>query len=153
MKLTFEDIKNNASQKTIERAKTYLDQFISWEKRGEELFGEVKGSGNNIYQLKVNGSDPAYLEAQCSCPVKNSFCKHATALCLLYLGLQDKIAITTATPEEIVLAMQENELKKKLIALFPEFPELAERLTGKPIFEMSPRVDENLEDNWESIEF
>ena len=130
MKLNFEDIKNNASPQTFEKAQSYLDKFVHWTRQEDTLRGKVNGSEGKAYEVEVCCSDPSYLKAHCSCPAKTDFCKHATALCLTYLLNDRKPKEIHSTPEQAILAMDEHSLKEKIVSLLPEFPGLAEKLTA-----------------------
>lgn len=157
MKLSFEDVKNNASSQTLEKAQSYVNKFTQWTTQGETLRGTVPGSAGNVYHVEVCCSDQDYLKASCSCPVKTEFCKHAAALCLTYLAGKSTPKSLLVTPEQAILAMSEMTLKEKIISLLPEFPGLADRLTDGLLLQSSaakssPEEDEDGEE-WEQIEF
>lgn len=48
---------------------------------GRTLWGEIKGSGKNPYQTRIDLSEPAF---KCSCPSRKFPCKHSLGLFLIF---------------------------------------------------------------------
>jgi len=71
-------LKDNYSEKVIERGEEYEDAVRYCIKINNFIYGNVKGS--NIYRTEV---DLKSLEGECSCPYEAN-CKHAVALYLNY---------------------------------------------------------------------
>lgn len=58
-----------------------VSQWLSLNANDRAVWGELKGSGKEPYQVRFDRNDTAY---KCSCPSRQQPCKHSLALMLLY---------------------------------------------------------------------
>jgi superfamily II DNA or RNA helicase len=89
MEFTRDDIRRQFDPGTFGRGEEYArkGRVLGIDLDGDKIYGEVEGSGNNVYEQKIrvtNGKHGIQFKGDCGCPM-NFNCKHVVAVLLTML--------------------------------------------------------------------
>ena len=93
---TREQVSSMAPDAASMKSAQKLAHAAKWQTLGRSetaLWGEIKGSGKNPYQARIDLGEPAF---KCSCPSRKFPCKHALGLAMIYAT--DTGALSVADP-------------------------------------------------------
>ncbi len=91
-----ESISPNPAAYSAGKGLSSKHKWVSFKKNDRAIWGEIKGSGKNPYQVQIDLSAVAY---KCSCPSRQFPCKHSIALLLLYANSENDFEKVTEEPE------------------------------------------------------
>lgn len=105
---TAEQVASLAPDTASLKAGRQLAVATHWHTLGQDahaLWGEVKGSGAQPYQVRIDRQGPAF---KCSCPSRKFPCKHALGLSFIFAASPTALA-TTAPPSWVTEWLQQRQ--------------------------------------------
>ncbi len=138
--LLFDDrtVRDRTTEKVFDRAEAMLarEDVVHLARRGDDLYGAVRGSEPRPYRVRVALTASGVRGATCSCPYSfGGWCKHIAAV--LLSAIEMPLSIPDLPPlADSVAAQDAKRLQDVVLGLALEHPELLEeieaRLNGEP---------------------
>ena len=123
IKLTEAMIQQRIDARSFQRGKEYFSNgnVLEVAQRGSLLFGQVRGSEYDPYDVKVMLEEGMIKSTKCSCPVGDN-CKHVAALLLSYVHHHEEV-IQRPTWEKISADLSAEEMRTILSQLAQKHPQ------------------------------
>src|SRR6056297_2552036 len=127
-KITQQEIRRHTSSRSYQRGAAYQRQdrvlIAEWDEESQILFGEVRGSGRNVYEQEIlfptRGRER--FRGLCTCPV-GANCKHVVAVLLDWILLNQSRPLTVQKPHAELQRWQEEAVRQVTAAQHTHYPE------------------------------
>jgi uncharacterized Zn finger protein len=131
--LTEPMVRELASSQSYQRGREYQrgGQVLHLTLRGNHLDAQVQGSDYEPYRVRVTFGAGGIADTSCTCPYDwGGVCKHVVATLLAYLH-DDPAVEERPETEDLLAALDRNQLQALLLAVLERHPDLVEWLEAK----------------------
>ena len=126
--ITQQEIRRHTNARSYQRGVTYQRQdrvlIAEWDEESHILFGEVRGSGRNVYEQEIlfPARGRERFRGLCTCPV-GANCKHVIAVLLEWIMLNQPRLVAAPDPHAELQRWQEEAVRRVTSAQHSRYPE------------------------------